>query len=778
MCTAARTAAFVWSAWCLSVLPARGGENVGQASAERQYAVDVRPALAKYCFRCHSGDEPKGELKLDGYRDTAAVLGDRKVWLAVADRLRDGDMPPQDEPQPAADQREQIVAWLDGRFAAAERQGPRDPGRVTIRRLNRAEYNNTIRDLLGIDFKRADDFPSDDVGYGFDNIGDVLSMPPILLEKYLSAAQAIADRTIVAHPQARVIAKVDARKAERHRGGQAFSGSAWQFPSNGELHITIRPPADGKYELKVTAFGQQAGTEPARMSLRIDDKEVGLIDVDAVEAAPLPYALSTNLTAGDHRFSVAFVNDFYDPKDPNPANRDRNLVVERVEVSGPAETALADLPASHRRVIPREPAADGRQEYAREILVRLAGRAFRRPATEPEIERLLKLFETGERRDQNFADGIKLALQAILVSPHFLFRVELDPESAPAATVRSLGDYEIASRLSYFLWSSMPDDELFAAAQAGKLHEPAELASQAKRMLKDAKSRALVDNFAGQWLQLRNLKNFAPDKNLFPEFDESLRSAMREETERFFAAVVSEDRSALDFLDADFTFVNERLARHYEIADVRGDEFRRVQLAGEQRGGVLTHASVLAVTSNPTRTSPVKRGKWVLENLLGAPPPPPPPGVPELKDSAKGPADGSLRERMEQHRAKAECAVCHNRMDPIGFGLENYNAVGAWRTHDGVFAVDASGTLPGGKTFSGPMELKQILKAKQSQFIRCLAEKLLTYGLGRGLEEYDRPSVSDIVDASAAEGYRFSSLVAAVICSDPFLKRRTSGEKP
>jgi hypothetical protein len=603
-------------------------------------------------------------------------------------------------------------------------------------------------------------------------------MPPILLEKYLSAARSVADRAIATHPQAKVIAKVDARKADGHRGGQPFSGVAWQFPSNGELNVNLRPTADGEYMLKVTAFGQQAGTEPAKMSLRIDGQEVGLIDVPAVEAAPQTYELKTKLTAGKHRFVVAFVNDFYDPKDPNPANRDRNLVVERIEVAGPTEAILTDLPESHRRIIPREVAADGRREYAREILIRLAGRAFRRPATDQEIARLVRLFETGEGREKNFSEGIHLALQAVLVSPHFLFRVELDPESAPPGSIRSLNDFELATRLSYFLWSSMPDDELFLAAAVGKLHEPAELTAQARRMLKDAKSRALVDNFAGQWLQLRNLKNFAPDKKLFPDFDEKLRTAMREETERFFAAVVGEDRSVLDFLDADFTFVNERLAKHYGIADVSGPDFRRVQLGGPQRGGVLTQASVLSVTSNPTRTSPVKRGKWVLENLLGAPPPPPPPGVPELKDSAQGPADGSLRERMEQHRAKAECAVCHTRMDPIGFGLENYNAIGAWRTHDGAFAIDPSGTLPGGKSFAGPSELKQILKLKQKQFVQCLAEKLLTYGLGRGLEEYDRASVRDIVEASEAENYRFSSLVTAAVRSDPFLKRRTSGEKP
>ncbi len=770
-----RTAGFLLGIWCQCARVAWAGDEPVAQSAADQYAAEVRPTLDRYCFRCHGGAEPEADLALDGYRDTASVCGDRQVWLKVTERLRDADMPPEGEPRPGADETVRLVSWLDEQLSAAERKAPSDPGRVTIRRLNRAEYNNTIRDLLGLDFQPADTFPSDEVGYGFDHIGDVLSMPPLLLEKYLSAAQAIADRAIVAHPQAKVIAKVDAGKAGGHIGGWAYGEVAWMFVANGELYVPIQSPVAGQYVLKVTAFGQQAGSEPARMSLRIDAEEVGLVDVPAVEAAPQTYELRTNLTAGDHRLVVAFVNDYYRPQDPDPANRDRNLGVERLEVDGPLETVFADLPETHRRIIPREPSTDGRREYAREILIRLAGRAFRRPASSQEIERLVKLFELGESPEHNFAAGIKLALQAVLVSPYFLFRVEFDPES-PMAAVRSLSDYEIATRLSYFLWSSMPDDELFGAAQSGRLHEPAELAAQARRMLQDVKARALVDNFAGQWLQLRSLKNFAPDKNLFPDFDEILRAAMREETERFFAAIVREDRSVLDFLDSDFTFLNERLARHYGIADVHGDEFRRVQLEGRQRGGVLTHASVLAVTSNPTRTSPVKRGKWVLENLLGAPPPPPPPGVPDLNDSATAVAAGSLRQQMELHRANAQCAICHNRMDPIGFGLENYNAIGAWRTHDGALAVDASGTLPGGQSFAGPAELKQILKAKQKQFVRCLAEKLLTYALGRGLEAYDRANVTDIMEASVAAECRFSSLVAAVIQSDPFLKRRTSGE--
>ncbi len=349
----ARTAGLILGAWCLNALAACAGDDVAQSAATAQFAAQVRPLLAKYCFRCHSGEEPKGDLKLDGYADAAAVLGNRKIWLAVADRLREAEMPPDDAPQPAANERERVVAWLDDQLAAAERQGPRDPGRVTIRRLNRAEYNNTIRDLLGVDFQPADDFPSDDVGYGFDNIGDVLSMPPILLEKYLSAAHAIADRAVITHPQVAVIAKVDGRKADVHRGGQPFNSVSWQFPSNGELQITIHPPADGTYLLKVTAFGQQAGNEPARMSLRIDGKEVGLVDVLAVESAPQTYELSTKLSAGKCRFAVAFVNDFYDPKDPNPANRDRNLIVDRLEVAGPAEAAVTNLPAAHRRLISR-----------------------------------------------------------------------------------------------------------------------------------------------------------------------------------------------------------------------------------------------------------------------------------------------------------------------------------------------------------------------------------------------------------------------------------------
>jgi hypothetical protein len=435
------------------------------------------------------------------------------------------------------------------------------------------------------------------------------------------------------------------------------------------------------------------------------------------------------------------------------------------------------------------------REQSREILTRFASRAYRRPATPEEVERLLRLIDAALARHEKWEAGIQLAIQAVLVSPKFLFRVELDDRpvggsagaspSQPGSPV-PLDDYQLASRLSYFLWSTMPDEELLRLAEKHSLSQ--DLEGQARRLLKDPRSKALVDNFAMQWLQLRNLKNFAPDPRLFPDFDEPLRAAMLKETELFFEAIMREDRSILDLIDADFTFLNSRLARHYGILDTSGTrsgekgkklgelirygEFSRVHLKDGERGGLLTQASILTVTSNPTRTSPVKRGRWVLEQILGTPPPPPPPNVPELAEGEKAQLTGSLRQRMEQHRANPSCAVCHTKMDALGFAFENYNAIGAFRTKDGNFTIDPSGTLPDGKTFQGPAELKAILKGKKELFARCLTEKMLTYALGRGLEYYDKPTVDGIVAELARNDYKFSTLVVAIVKSDPFRLRR------
>ena len=430
------------------------------------------------------------------------------------------------------------------------------------------------------------------------------------------------------------------------------------------------------------------------------------------------------------------------------------------------------MPESHKRIVFRKPRGFNDVKTLREILDRLATRAYRRPATAEDVTRLMRMVEVAKRDGERVEDGLRLALQAILISPHFLFRVELDPANSNGT--HFLDDYELASRLSYFLWSSMPDDELFDAVKTGKLRAPGGVEAQAARMLRDPRSHALTKHFAGQWLQLRNLKNIAPDKGMFPAFDEPLRAAMRQETERYFESIVKEDRSILEFLDSDYTFVNDRLAKHYGLPESGNGDFRRVKLPDGRRGGLMGQASILSVTSNPTRTSPVKRGKWVLEQLLGTPPPPPPPGVPDLKDEHGAQLTGTLRQRMEQHRANPNCATCHAKMDPLGFGLENFDAVGAWREKDGPFPIDPSGKLPNGRAFDGPKGLREILRGKDKEFTRCLSEKLLTYALGRGLEEPDRCAVDKIAEGVATDGHKFSRLVAEIVRSDPFRKRKPS----
>jgi mono/diheme cytochrome c family protein len=597
-------------------------------TAKPDFAKDIKPLIQQYCSRCHGERRPRGGVILTAFTDDASVLRKRSVWQAVADNLKSGDMPPPNRPRPNADEIARINAWLDAVVFQMDCNGEKDPGSVTIRRLNRAEYNNTIRDLLGIDFQPANDFPQDDVGYGFDNIGDVLSLPPLLMEKYLAAAEKIVEKALA-----------------------------------------------------------------------------------------------------------------------SPKTRKRIFIV-----------------------------ATQNEEAARQILDRFASRAYRRPIRGDELNRLLRFVEMAEKNHDSFDTGIGLAMQAVLVSPHFLFRVELDrrPDNP---RVHPITDYELASRLSYFLWSSMPDDELFELARKRTLRESEVLEKQVRRMLQDRRSRALVENFAGQWLQLRNLKDFKPDPDLFPAFDDKLRAAMLKETELFFDNVVREDRSILDFIDADYTFVNERLAKHYGLSGVKGEAFRRVSLTGTPRGGILTQAAVLSVTSNPTRTSPVKRGKWILENILGTPPPPPPEGVQELKDDKEAVLSGSLRQRMEQHRANPNCATCHQRMDPLGFGFENFDAIGGWRDREGKHKIDPSGTLPNGQSFKGPVELRAILKKRQEAFARCLTEKLLTYALGRGVERYDRCAVDEIVKNAGKDKYKFSRLVMDIVKSDPFQKRRGKGTK-
>jgi Protein of unknown function (DUF1592)/Protein of unknown function (DUF1588)/Protein of unknown function (DUF1585)/Protein of unknown function (DUF1587)/Protein of unknown function (DUF1595)/Ca-dependent carbohydrate-binding module xylan-binding/Planctomycete cytochrome C len=745
------------------------------------FRAAVMPVLTKYCVGCHGPTKPKAGLNLAAFQDEKTARTNRKAWGRVKEYVEGGLMPPDDRPQPSREEVGLLTQWIKSTALAEDCGRTFDPGRVTIRRLNRAEYNNTIRDLVGVDFHPADDFPSDDVGYGFDNIGDVLSMPPILLEKYLAAAEMISEEAIVAASSSKGMVKAwTGETLGPNAGGSPRDDGALVLTSEGEIVVNYQFPRNAHFLIRVRAAGDQAGPDPVRMAVRIDGKELKRFDITAPTGKFQDFQLRQNLRGGMRRLSIAFLNDYYKPDAPDPKQRDRNLIVESIEIEGPLYSAGDPLPESHRRIVFTTPKGGSDvSRAAKAILERFASRAFRRPVSEGEVAKLTKLVELAIQKGDPFERGIQLAIQAVLISPQFLFRVELGSLGSStstavgnAAKIEWIGDFELASRLSYFLWSSAPDDELWRTAVSGSLRSGDTLDKQVRRMLRDPKAQALVENFAGQWLQLRNLRSLNPDRGRFPNFDDKLREAMIRETELFFGAVMRGDSSILDLIDSDFTYVNERLARHYGIAGIKGEQFRRVKLKGRERGGLVTQASILTVTSNPTRTSPVKRGRWVLEQLLGTPPPPPPPNVPVLTDDSKALTAATLRLRMEQHRSKASCAVCHNKLDPLGFGLENFDAIGGWRDQDGGVTVDSSGKLPSGESFRGPGELKAVLKAHRSDFTRCLTEKMLTYALGRGLEEYDRCAVEQIVKSLESNRYRFSALVLGIVKSDPFQKRR------
>ncbi len=723
--------------------------------------------LTKNCVACHGPAKQSGSLSLHSVKP---VGEDRATWEAVLERVRAGEMPPSEVPRPDAVATKSFLSGVESELAKVACNGSGDPGRVTLRRLNRAEYNNTIRDLLALDFLPADDFPADDVGYGFDNIGDVLAVSPLLLEKYLAAAEKITEKAFTGE-----VPPLPPKKEYRAVHFQATSKSAQvrdkvYHLADGELVVMHDFSRDGNYVFRYRAAGRQSDKEPVQIALRIDGKEMHSAELrPTVEGKPGAYRETTlKIKSGTHRVAVAIANPTKVASKGDAAAQGRAVVFNALEIQGPLPLPGRVMPEAYRRIMIVKP-GDGmsKSECAKRIVENFTRQAFRRQPRTDEVARLVKLVELAESQGDSFERGIQLAVQATLVSPHFLFKVEADKRGTdrPAA----ISEYELATRLSYFLWSSMPDDELFRLAERNQLRR--ELEPQVRRMLKDPKAKALGENFAGQWLQIRNLKSVQPDARLFPKFDEALRSAMFQETALFFAAVVQEDRSILDFLDADFTFVNGRLARHYNIPGVKGDEFRRVSLHGTRRAGVLTHASVLTVTSNVSRTSPVKRGKYILENLLNTQIPPPPQDAGELSEEKAVIDSASLRQRFEAHRSKAECATCHQRMDPLGFAFEHYDAIGAWRDKDGKFDIDPAGVLPDGRAFKDPAELRTLLRADHAKFRRCVVEKLLTYALGRGIEKADRCAVDEIANRVHDRGDKFSELVLAIVASDPFQKR-------
>jgi hypothetical protein len=637
-----------------------------------------------------------------------------------------------------------------------------DPGRVTARRLNRTEYNNTVRDLLAIDFQPAADFPADDSGYGFDNIGDVLSLSPLLMEKYLAAAEKIA-KTAILPPPLPTPTMVRHGRSENHLEGKAPG-----------LLVSHHFPVEGDYSFVATVVFRP---DPVRLVFSLDGQPYPATIVEDAADHWRTAEIRAHVPAGDHTLEAELIAD--GPHAPDPefesgksAKPLRDPMVGNIEIRGPYNPVTPPPSESYHRVFTcTDPAGPQSLTCARIDLANLARRAYRRPVTAAEVDALTGFVEMALHQGDNFDRGMQIALTAILVSPQFLFRIEHDPDPNKPA-VHDTSQFELATRLSYFLWSSMPDEQLFELASKQELRKPQVLEAQVRRMLADPKTNALVDNFGAQWLELRNLDRTKPDPDRFPEFNDQLRSDMKRETELFFQSIISEDRSILDFIDAPYTFINARLAKFYGLPEMKGNQFQRVQLPPDShRGGVITQAAVLTASSFPNRTSPVLRGKWILDNILNAPPPPPPPDVPNLDEKAVG-SSASMRQQLEAHRSNPVCNSCHANMDPLGFGLENFDAIGRWRAKDGNFPIDATGRLPNGQTFDGPDALKQILLSGKTAFTKCLAEKLLTYGLGRGLEDYDQPAIQSIVTHTAASGYRFSALVDAIVTSRPFQKRR------
>lgn len=770
------------------------------AASESEFGDVVVPFVENYCYDCHNDFEANGGFDAGAYGDAAAMQADYDVWEKVAQVLEYGQMPPEDADQPDGDERLAVGNWIRTELDQFDCSGETFVGRVTLRRLNRTEYDNTIRDLTGLDLNLSANFPSDDVGYGFDNMGDVLSTSPLLLEKYLDAAEQVALRAIETEPpQQNVYLQRDYRRLRSTIDDSLDRDiRAHVLKDVAEVHTETDFDETGRYVLAVKAYQFAAEEEDAVMELLIDGEPVAEFEVSAERGAPELYRTPPlRMEAGEHRIAAAFRNPS-PPPEPEEADQEENddedddserrrrrnrrrgdgrrtLLIERFEIQGPLEQEHALRSDSHRRIIPEPPRRDAPLDDLRDVLARFTRRAFRRPVEEAELQPLVALAAGVIDEGGSFEEAVQLGVQAVLSSPSFLFRVERDPDPAVGGPVRRLSEHELAVRLSYFLWSSMPDEELFRLAEEGRLREA--LDAQVRRMLQDPKSRALVENFGGQWLTLRNLAEFDPSPELFPDFDEALRAAMLEETYSLFEYIVREDRSVFEFLTADYTFLNERLARHYGVPGVAGDRLRRVVLADVPRGGVLTQGSILALTSNPTRTSPVKRGKWVLEQLLGTPPPPPPPDVDELPEGGEA-LQGTLREQMELHRDSPMCASCHARMDPIGFGLENFDATGAWRDEEAGHAVDASGRLPGGSAFRGPSELRDALADDADQFRRTLAKKLATYALGRGLDKRDRCTLRYITTLMREQDDRFSSLVLAIVHSDPFQMRGGIDDAP
>lgn len=747
-------------------------------AADQVPTLTPRALLDQYCVGCHNDKVKTASLSVQSL-DPAHVNINSEAWEKILRKVKSGQMPPAKLPRPKPPAQEAFTGWLENQLDSAAAANP-NPGHPTVHRLNRAEYSNAIRDLLALDIKPGAKLPADDSGYGFDNIGDVLSISPILIERYMSVGKMIsrlAVGDIARKPQSDIF---DAPRTNAKAGRPERVSEDLPFDSVGGLSVTYEFSVDAEYTFHIKLpsindapsrvlderFPVKAGVRTVAITFMADNA--------ASETLPA-FGLGGVAAAGQAG------------KRQVPAKMDLRLDGVRLKVfdvpqarfsaitiSGPYNIqGHGDTPSRRQIFLCHPETAKEEAPCAAKILSNLALHAYRRPVTDAALKPLLTFYQAG-RKEGDFDNGIEMALRAMLVSPEFLFRIERDPRTTATGAVYPLSDYELASRLSFFLWSSIPDDQLLQLAGQGKLREPKVLSAQVSRMLEDRKSKALISNFAGQWLYLRNLSTVKMDQDVFPKFDSSLQRAFQQETELFFTAILRENRPVMDLLSADFTFLNQRLAEHYGISGVYGSQFRRVTLTDPNRGGLLGQGSILTVTSYPNRTSVVQRGKWVLENLLGSAPPPPPPDVSlVLETHSKDGRALTMRQQMEMHRANPTCSSCHSRMDPIGFALENFDGIGAYRTKDGGSVIDASGKMPDGKVFSGASGLKSLLlNGHRDEFLTTFTEKLMTYALGRGVEAEDEPSVRAVIRDASKRNSSISDIITAIVQTQQFQMRK------
>ena len=777
---------------------------LGSAAAQDFHAV-----LNQYCVSCHNEKLKTAGLMLD--RMQTQKIGDNEAaWEKVVKKLRTGAMPPPGMPRPSASNYDALATYFETELDRNAAVVP-NPGHPVLHRLNRTQYSNVIHDLLDLDTNAIDVkalLPPDESTQGFDNIGTSLSISPLLMERYLAATRKIV-RIAIGDPSMRPAFEIysvpkflmqdqDRMSEDLPFGSRGGVAVQHYFPAEADYTIqvhlqkmareSIRGLLDDQHEMEVRLDGVKVtqfkvgGETKGRFEYFGAGRTVDPAEEEYERTADKNLQVRFHASAGTHVVGISFVKKAYLPEGPPlpPLTivefsqfKGGSPAVSEVIIGGPYDIQGIGETPSRQRIFSCRPAKNVDEDgCAKKILTTLAHRAYRRPVTEADLAILMSFYREG-RSGGSFEHGIQSALERLLLDPQFLFHIETDPPDVARIRIYRVSDVELASRLSFFLWTSMPDDELLALAESGRLSQPAVLEQQVRRMLADRRATALVNDFAGQWLLLRNLRSLTPDPEVFPYFDDNLQQAFQRETELFVESIMREDRSVTDLLDADYTFINERLAKHYGIPNVYGSRFRRVTLTDENRRGLLGQGSILTLTSYANRTAPTLRGKWILENVIGAPPPPPPPNVPTLKENGSSGKIFTMRQRMEEHRANPACASCHRQMDPLGFALENFDGVGGWRTNDAGSPIDASGVLPDGQTFQGAAELRRLLMGKREQFVMTFTERLLTYALARGLEYYDAPVVRKIVRDAAPNGYHWSSIVLGIVKSVPFQMRRS-----